>query len=56
MCLREIYLYIRVKNFFIVKPTEVVDIKVWCNNRYSMLTCPNILKTFKYPIYVAFIF
>ena len=36
-------------NNLIVKPTEVVDIKVWCNNRYGVLTCPNKLKGFKYP-------
>ena len=36
----------------IVEPREVVDIKVWFNNRYGVLTCPN--KAFKYPIYLAF--
>ena len=49
--------YIRIlKRNLKVKPTEVVDIKVWCNNRYGVLTCPNKLKAFKYPIHVVFFF
>ena len=45
---------LRILKQFIVKPTEVVDIKVWCNNRYGVLTCPHKLNAYKYPKYVMF--
>ena len=41
---------VRILKQLIVKPTEIVDIKVWCNNRYGVLTCPNKLKAFNCPI------